>query len=126
MRFSPYITTLFLIFVLSTISATLLYLYLDPERNLTVAYATMGTALTLGVAAFAGIVLYSFKKVYYRGIISPEVLHASVRQGFLFSASLLGLAIFHKLGLLNLKTGALLVFIIFLVELMIQSIVQED
>lgn len=126
MRFSPYITTLFVIFVLSTISATLLYLYLDPERNLSVAYATMGTALTLGVAAFSGIVLYSFKKVYYRGIISPEVLHASVRQGFLFAASLLGLAIFHKLGLLNLKTGALLVFIIFLVELMIQSIVQDE
>lgn len=125
MRFSPYVSTLFLIFVLSMISSTLLYLYLDPERNLAVSYATMGTALTLGVASLSGILLYLFKKVYYRGLISPEILHASVRQGFLIAASLLGIAVFHKLGILNAKTGGLLVFILFLLELMIQSIVRD-
>lgn len=125
MRFSPYITTLFLIFILSVLSATLLYLYLDPERNLTVSFATMGTALTLGVASFSGICIYAFKKIYYRGLISQEILHASVRQGFLIAGSLLGLAVFYKLGILNEKTGGLLIFIVLLIELMIQSIVRE-
>jgi len=125
MRFSPYVSTLFLIFVLSIISSTLLYVYLDPERNLAVSYVTMGTALTLGVASISGILIYLFKKVYYRGLISKETLHASVRQGFLFAIGLLGIAIFHKLGILNFKTGGLLLFILFLLELMIQSIIRD-
>ncbi len=125
MRFSPYVTTLFLIFILSIISSTLLYVYLDPERNLAVSYVTMGTALTLGVASISGILIYLFKKVYYRGLISKETLHASVRQGFLFAIGLLGIAIFHKLGILNFKTGGLLLFILFLLELMIQSIIRD-
>ncbi len=125
MRFSPYITTLFLIFILSAISATLLYLYLDPERNLAVSYATMGTALTLGVASISWIFIYLFKKIYYRGLISPEILNASVRQGFFIALALLGIAVFHKLGILNSKTGNLLIFILLLVELMIQSIIQD-
>ncbi len=112
-----------MIFILSMSSASLLYLYLDPERNLMISYATMGTALTLGVASFSGIVIYLFKKIYYRGLISPEILHASVRQGFLVAGSLLGIAVFHKLGILNAKTGSLFVFILLLIELMIQSIV---
>lgn len=125
MRITPYITTLFIILILSGVSAFLLYMYLDPERNLAVAYWTMGTALTLAVASFSGMFLYFFKKVYYRGIVSPHTMHSSVRQGFLFAGGLLGLAIFHKLGILNYKTGGLLLFIIFLVELMIQSIIEE-
>ena len=125
MRFSPYVSTLFLIFVLSIISSTLLYVYLDPERNLAVSYVTMGTALTLGVASISGILIYLFKKVYYRGLISKEILHASVRQGFLFAIGLLGIAIFHKIGILNFKTGGLLLFILFLLELMIQSIIRD-
>ena len=125
MRFSPYIITLFIILVLSTASALLLYFYLDPERNLPVAYGTMGTALTLGVASFSGIFFYFFKKVYYRGIISPKTLHSSVRQGFMLAIGFLGIAIFFKLGILNYKTGGLLLFIIFLVELMIQSITED-
>ena len=125
MRFSPYVSTLFLIFVLSIVSSTLLYLYLDPERNLAVSYTTMGTALTLAVASISGILIYFFKKVYYRGLISKETLNASVRQGFLFAIGLLGIAIFHKLGILNVKTGGLLLCILFLLELMIQSIVQD-
>lgn len=125
MRISPYVTTLFIIFILSSISALLLYFYLDPERNLTIAYSTMGTALTLSIASFSGMFLYFFKKIYYRGLISAGTLHSSVRQGFLLAFGLLGIAIFHKLGILNYKTGSLLLFIIFLMELMIQSIVEE-
>ena len=72
--------------MLSVISAGLLYSYLDPEKNLSVAYATMGLALGLGVASLSGLFLYAFKRVYYRGIVSPAILHGSVRQGFLIAA----------------------------------------
>jgi hypothetical protein len=45
MRNTSYIIILCAILVLSVISAWLLYSYLDPEKNLSVAYATMGLAL---------------------------------------------------------------------------------
>ncbi len=85
MRVSPYITLLSIILSCSGVSALLLYLYLDPEKNLTVAYATMGLALGLAVASFMSLLLYFFKRVYYRGIVSSVTLHASVRQGFLIA-----------------------------------------
>jgi hypothetical protein len=47
MRISPYVSILFLILILSGLSTTLLFLYLDPEKNLLVAYTTMGTACGL-------------------------------------------------------------------------------
>jgi hypothetical protein len=53
MRNTPYITILLLILILSTVSAGLLYSYLDPEKNLPVAYTTMGIALGLAVASLS-------------------------------------------------------------------------
>ena len=86
----------------------------------------MGIALGLMIASFVGLGLYLFKRVYYRGIVSPAILHASVRQGFLIAGGCIGIVIFHKLGILTMRTGGLLFFIIFLFELMIQSIVEES
>ncbi len=108
--------------MLSLISGTLLYFYMDPERNLPVAYAMMGTALYLTSASFITIVLYIFKRIYYRGIISASTIQSSVRQGFLFACGLIGIVVFNKLGILAWRTGTLLFFIIFLFELMIQSL----
>jgi hypothetical protein len=81
----PYITVLVTILSISSISAGLLYSYLDPERNLPVAYTTMGIALGLGLASLTGLMLYFFKRIYYRGIVSPTILYGSVRQGFLIA-----------------------------------------
>ena len=55
MSASPYITLLSIIFSCSGVSAILLYLYLDPEKNLPVAYTTMGIALGLMIASFVGL-----------------------------------------------------------------------
>jgi hypothetical protein len=126
MRNTPYITILSTILMLSLVSAWLLYSYLDPEKNLPVAYSTMGLALGLGFASLSGLLLYLFKRIYYRGIVSPAILHGSVRQGFLMAVCAIGLVIFFKLGILSGRTGGLLVFIVFLFELMIQSIVEES
>jgi hypothetical protein len=126
MRNTSYIIILCAILLLSVISAWLLYSYLDPEKNLSVAYATMGLALWLGLASLSGLTLYAFKRVYYRGIVSAAILHGSVRQGFLIASSAIGLVIFFKLGILNWRTGGLLLFIVFLFELMIQSIVEDN
>jgi hypothetical protein len=38
----------------------------------------------------------------------------------------IGLVVFFKLGILNWKTGGLLLFIIVLFELMIQSVVEDN
>ncbi len=125
MRISPYVSILFLILLMSGLSGTLLYLYLDPEKNLLVAYVTMGMAAGLAGASFFSLILYFFKRIYYRGLVNPSVLHASVRQGFLLAAGCIGIIIFNKVGILNLKTGGLLFFILFLFELMMQSLVQD-
>lgn len=126
MKSTTSLSILFLILVLSMFSGTLLYFYMDPERNLPVAYAMMGTALYLMSASFITIVLYIFKRVYYRGAVSMTTMQSSVRQGFLFACGLIGIVVFNRLGILAWRTGGLLFFILFLFELMIQSLSASD
>jgi hypothetical protein len=78
---------------------------MDPEKNLPIAYVTMGIAGTLFIASFLSIFIYFIKKIYYRGIVSPKILHSSIRQAFFLALSGLGLVVFFKFGVLTLKTG---------------------
>lgn len=65
MKHGPFLI-LWIIFLTSTLSATLLLFYLDPETNFTVALTAMGIAAFLAMASFSSIVFYAFKKIYYR------------------------------------------------------------
>lgn len=125
MKTGSSLLVLTIILLLSITSATLLYFYVDPERNLVVAYATMGIALSLASMSIISMILYFIKRVYYRGIVTVSALHASIRQGCFVTAGLVGLVAFQKLGILNLRTGGLIFFILFLFELMIQSLSEE-
>ena len=121
MKSSFSLSILSVIFLLSFISASLLYFYMDPERNLPVAYATMGVALTLCCTSLLSLVLYFFKRIYYRGMVDASILHTSIRQGLLVTLGLVGVVAFERLGILTWKTGGLLFLIAFLFELMIES-----
>jgi hypothetical protein len=74
---------LWIILFSSVLSAALLLFYLDPESNFTVAFVAMGVAAFLAVSSSLALVLYGFKKVYYRGEIHEGVFRTSVRQGIL-------------------------------------------
>ena len=79
MKHGPFLI-LWIIFLTSALSSTLLLFYLDPETNFPVALTAMGTAVFLALASITSIVFYGFKKIYYRGEIHPGVFYASVRQ----------------------------------------------
>ena len=85
MRTKSSLLILSLTFFSSVLSATLLLFYLDPESNFTVAFSTMGVAVFLAIASSVAIILYAFKKVYYRGEAMSSIVSTSFRQGVLMS-----------------------------------------
>jgi hypothetical protein len=121
MKKNIYLLTIFIIFLSSTASALLLFFYMNVENNMTVGLSIMGTACFLAGSSFLALALYLFKKLYYRGEVYIQTIHSSVRQGLLLASLIMGLIAFYSLGVLTLKTGALLLVIIILFELMIQS-----
>ncbi|OIP54095.1 hypothetical protein AUK10_01560 [Candidatus Gracilibacteria bacterium CG2_30_37_12] len=120
-----YLLTIFIIFLSSTISVLLLFFYMNVENNLMVGLTIMGIASFLASSSFLSLLIYFFKKIYYRGEVYISTIHTSLRQGILFSLSSMGIITFYSLGVLNPKTGGLLIVIALLFELMIQSVSQN-
>ncbi|MFA6090221.1 MAG: hypothetical protein WC774_00385 [Candidatus Gracilibacteria bacterium] len=120
-----YLLTIFIIFLSSTISVLLLFFYMNVENNLMVGLTIMGIASFLASSSFLSLVIYFFKKIYFRGEVYISTIHTSLRQGILLSLSSMGIITFYSLGVLNPKTGGLLIIIGLLFELMIQSVSQN-
>lgn len=78
---SVYLVTLAIIFLTSSISMLLLFYYMDPESNIKVAITTIGIATFLTLSSFLTLIIYFFKKIYYRGEIFISHLNSSLRQG---------------------------------------------
>ena len=125
MRAKSSLLILSIIFFSSVLSASLLLFYLDPESNFTVAFSTMGTAILLGIASGVAMLLYIFKKIYYRGEAMHTVVPSSVRQGTLIALAAVGIGALNAFSLLNYRTGGLFLFILLLFELMIASVTKE-
>lgn len=117
-----YLLTIFIIFLSSITSALLLFFYMNVESNMTVGMTIMSIACFLSGSSFLSLIIYLFKNLYYRGEVYIHTIHSSVRQGVLLMGGSMGLVTFYSLGVLNIKTGGLLVVITILFELMIQSV----
>ncbi len=117
-----YLLTIFIIFLSSMTSALLLFFYMNVESNMTVGMTIMSIACFLSGSSFLSLIIYLFKNLYYRGEVYIHTIHSSVRQGVLLTGGSMGLVTFYSLGVLNIKTGGLLVVITILFELMIQSV----
>ena len=81
MKIKAYLLTVFLIFITSLISALLLLFYMDPETNKLIAIITMGLACFLASGSLLSLLIYFFKKIYYRGEVYVHTVNSSLRQG---------------------------------------------
>jgi hypothetical protein len=77
---------------------------MNVENNLMVGLTIMGIASFLASSSFLSLVIYFFKKIYFRGEVYISTIHTSLRQGILLSLSSMGIITFYSLGVLNPKT----------------------
>lgn len=61
-----YLLTIFIIFLSSAASILLLFFYMNIENNMTVGLTIMGIACFLTGSSFLSLLIYLFKKLYYR------------------------------------------------------------
>ncbi len=117
-----YLITLLLIFLTSWISMILLLHYMDPESNLKVALATMWVAAFLTFSALLTLIIYFFKKIYFRWEIFMTHLNASLRQGIFITWYALWIIVFIWMWVYNIRTAALLLIALLFIELIFQTI----
>ena len=117
-----YLFTLVLIFFTSTISLFLLLYYMDPESNLKVAIVTISIATFLSLCSIFTIIIYFFKKIYYRWDVYMSNLNSSFRQWMFLSCWILWTIVFYSIWVYNIKTVSLLLLTLLLIELVFQSI----
>jgi len=80
MKIKAYLLTLFLTFLTSALSVILLIFYMDIETNPMVGYITMGLAAFLTSTSILAILVFAFKKIYYRGEVYVHTVNSSLRQ----------------------------------------------
>lgn len=117
-----YLLTLLIIFFTSILSIILLFYYMDPESNLKVAIATITVAAFLSWSSFTTLVIYFFKKIYYRWEMYISNLNSSLRQWILLTSYVLWIITFYSIWVYNLKTALLLLVSLIFIELIFQSI----
>lgn len=113
--------TLLFIFFVSLITGLLILFFLDPYRDVVVSLITIGITFVLFGTSFFSLVLYFFKKVYYRGEIFMDHIFSSMRQAFLITSFFIGLGVFHFMDILHISTVFLYVIILFFLEMIFQN-----
>lgn len=117
-----YLLTLLIIFLTSSVSILLLLYYMDPESNLSVAYSVMWTAAFLTITSILTLIIFFFKKIYYRWQILMTNLNASLRQWIFAAWYMIWVVIFNWMWVYNIKTAALLFVSLLFIELIFQTI----
>ena len=121
LKIRVYMLTLGLIFITSLISALLLFFYMNIESNLRIWFATMWTAIFLSLTSFLTLMIFFFKKIYYRWEIYIRNLNSSLRQWILLTSFIIWNVIFRATWVFTYKTSLLLFFVILFIELIFQS-----
>lgn len=110
------------IFLFSLVTFYLILNYLDPLEYQTIGIVFIIFTFLLWLSSFFALIIYFFKKIYFRWKVYLSNVLSSFRQWFFFSLYLLWLIFFKILWASLLVTWFLFfVFILFL-ELFIQNI----
>lgn len=117
-----YLLTLLVIFLTSSVSMMLLFYYMDPESNLKIAYITNWVATFLSISSLLSLLIYFFKKIYYRWEMYLYHLNSSLRQAIFLTSYIMWIIIFNNIWVLNIKTASLLLVPIIFIEILFQSI----
>ncbi len=114
--------TLLFIFFVSLITGILTVLFLDPYRDILVSIMTLSITFVLFWTSFFSIVLYFFKKIYYRWEIFMQHIFSSMRQGFFITAFFVWVVIFHNMDILHISTVFLYCIILIFLEMIFQNL----
>lgn len=117
-----YLLTLLIIFLTSSVSMALLLYYMDPDSNLKVAYITIGVAAFLCISSLLSLIIYFFKKIYYRWEMFMSNLNSCLRQAIFVTTYILWIIVFNNIWVLNYKTALLLLVPLLFIEILFQSI----
>ena len=113
---------IFITFVLSLITFILILNYLDPYQYKVIAITSIIFTFSLWLATFFTIILYFFKKIYFRWRVYLYHVLSSFRQWFFLTLFILGLIFFNILGASIILTWLLLIVILVFLELFIQNL----
>jgi len=109
------------IFILSSLTLFFIINYLDPYKNELVSVVTLTITVILLITSFFSIVLYIFKKIYYRWEVFLDHIFSSLRQSFLFSLFFIWVVVFQIISVLSFMTVFLLFLILIFLEMMFQN-----
>jgi len=116
---------LFLIFIMCIISITTFILilnYLDPYEYKMLGIISITITFILWISTLLTILLYFFKKIYYRWRVYVYHVLTSFRQWFFTSLFLISLVLFNILWASLLVTWLLSFTILMFLELFIQNL----
>lgn len=117
-----YLLVLMIIFITSLLSALLLVFYMDPINDTKIAISLMLIALFLCISSFTSILIYFFKKIYYRWEIFMSNLNSSLRQWIFLAIFIIWNWFFYNIWVMDLRTVSLFLTVIIFIELIIQAI----
>ncbi len=116
---------IFIIFVISFLSLILILNYLDPFSKPILAVSFLVLTFIFSITSFFCLILYFFKKIYYRWEVYEYHIKTSFRQGFFIALFFLFSIIFYIFKApLFVSISLLLIFFIFL-ELFISNLKQN-
>jgi hypothetical protein len=113
---------IFIIFLFSLVTFILILNYLDPYEYKIIAIISIVFTFILWVSTFFTIVLYFFKKIYYRGRVYLYHVLSSFRQWFFISLFAFSLFFFNILWVSIFLTGFLVFIILVFLELFIKNL----
>lgn len=109
------------VFFISSLTLFFILNYLDPYRNELISIFTLTFSVVLSITSFLSILLYIFKKAYYRGEVFLAHIFSSLRQSFLFSLFLIWIVLFKIIWVFSLVTIILFTIIIIFIEMIFQN-----
>lgn len=109
------------IFLLSLLTLFFIFNYLDPYRDELISIVSLTISFILCVTSFSSMILYIFKKVYYRWEVFLDHIFSSLRQWFLLSIFIVWIVLFKIIWVFSLVTIGLFLIILIFMELMFQS-----
>jgi hypothetical protein len=109
-------------FVFSLVTFVLILNYLDPYEYKVTAIVSIIFTLVLWISTFFTIVLYFFKKIYYRGRVYVYHVLSSFRQWFFVALYILSMILFNILWASIILTWFVMLIILMFLELFIQNL----
>lgn len=112
--------------MVSAASLWSILMYMDPYQVGTsqirwISIILLISTFMLTVISFLSLILYFFKKIYYRGDVGMYHIVTSIRQSTIFTSALVGIGVFSVLWMNVLLPGIVLLLMALILELFIQN-----